>query len=100
MIFTVGEKLPGDFPSPTKQYPAHSYKQQISRGKGPGKGKREDLKYNVQEAGLIYDQVSEVRFLRITFQINNFIALHLILLTRDISFITELQVTLILSIFP
>lgn len=37
-------------------------------------------------------------FLRITFQINNFIALYLILLTRDISFITELQVTLILLI--
>lgn len=73
---------------------------QTPRGKGPGTGRREDLKYNVQEAGLIYDQVSEVRFLRITFQINNFIALHLILLTRDISFITELQVTLILSIFP
>lgn len=44
--------------------------------------------------------MTEVRFLRITSQINNFIAGHLILLTSDISFITELQVTLMQLILP
>lgn len=48
----------------------------------------------------IWLSVSGVRFLRITFQINNFIAPYLILLTRDISFITKLQVTLILLMLP